>query len=157
MCVPTLLRLATLVFCGKAALEAKYKEELDEAFGIKFNNLFTITNMPIKVSTKSQAGTTYTSKYTATNSAPCYLGVNVSFLHHKPTRAAVVGAALCGLPVPEGRATGVHGAAGPQLQRGGMQWAHVQVRCVFVYLVTAPTSEMCRLSAAGQASRCRDL
>ncbi|CAM9762199.1 unnamed protein product [Scytosiphon promiscuus] len=32
----------------QAALEAKYKEELDEAFGIKFNNLFTITNMPIK-------------------------------------------------------------------------------------------------------------
>lgn len=31
-------------------MEAKYKEELDEAFGIKFNNLFTITNMPIKVS-----------------------------------------------------------------------------------------------------------
>lgn len=35
----------------KGALEAKYKEELDEAFGIKFNSLFTITNMPIKVST----------------------------------------------------------------------------------------------------------
>lgn len=33
----------------KVALEVKYKEELDEAFGIKFNNLFTITNMPIKV------------------------------------------------------------------------------------------------------------
>lgn len=33
----------------KAALEAKYKEELDDAFGIQFNNLFTITNMPIKV------------------------------------------------------------------------------------------------------------
>eukprot|EP00903_Cladosiphon_okamuranus_P006603 g6450.t1 len=32
----------------QAALETKYKEELDEAFGIKFNNLFTITNMPIK-------------------------------------------------------------------------------------------------------------
>ncbi|CAM9664522.1 unnamed protein product [Pylaiella littoralis] len=32
----------------QAALEAKYKQELDEAFGIKFNNLFTITNMPIK-------------------------------------------------------------------------------------------------------------
>lgn len=29
-------------------LEAKYKEELDEAFGITFNSLFTITNMPIK-------------------------------------------------------------------------------------------------------------
>ncbi|CAN0589437.1 unnamed protein product, partial [Ectocarpus sp. 12 AP-2014] len=27
----------------KVALEVKYKEELDEAFGIKFNNLFTIT------------------------------------------------------------------------------------------------------------------
>lgn len=34
----------------KAALEAKYKEELNEAFGIEFNSLFTITNMPIKVS-----------------------------------------------------------------------------------------------------------
>eukprot|EP00752_Nemacystus_decipiens_P009410 g8413.t1 len=32
----------------QTALETKYKEELDEAFGIKFNNLFTITNMPIK-------------------------------------------------------------------------------------------------------------
>ncbi|CAM9507895.1 unnamed protein product [Laminaria digitata] len=32
----------------QAALEAKYKEELDETFGIQFNNLFTITNMPIK-------------------------------------------------------------------------------------------------------------
>ncbi|CAM9645956.1 unnamed protein product [Ascophyllum nodosum] len=32
----------------QAALEDKYREELDEAFGIKFNNLFTITNMPIK-------------------------------------------------------------------------------------------------------------
>ncbi|CAM9257207.1 unnamed protein product [Ectocarpus fasciculatus] len=32
----------------QVALEDKYKEELDEAFGIKFNNLFTITNMPIK-------------------------------------------------------------------------------------------------------------
>lgn len=41
---------AALFLCWKAALEAKYKEELDEAFGIKFNNLFTITNMPIKVS-----------------------------------------------------------------------------------------------------------
>ncbi|KAG5175329.1 hypothetical protein JKP88DRAFT_271011 [Tribonema minus] len=30
------------------ALEAKYKEELMEAFGITFNSLFTITNMPIK-------------------------------------------------------------------------------------------------------------
>ncbi|CAM9244914.1 unnamed protein product [Discosporangium mesarthrocarpum] len=29
-------------------LEAKYKEELFEAFGIVFNGLFTITNMPIK-------------------------------------------------------------------------------------------------------------
>ncbi|XP_041472086.1 uncharacterized protein LOC121421457 [Lytechinus variegatus] len=29
-------------------LEQKYKEELDEAFGIKFNNLFTITNVPVK-------------------------------------------------------------------------------------------------------------
>mmetsp|Transcript_12724 Transcript_12724/g.24334 ORF Transcript_12724/g.24334 Transcript_12724/m.24334 type:complete len:459 (-) Transcript_12724:1180-2556(-) len=29
-------------------LEAKYKEELKEAFGITFNGLFTITNMPIK-------------------------------------------------------------------------------------------------------------
>ncbi|CAM9765771.1 unnamed protein product, partial [Sphacelaria rigidula] len=32
----------------QGALEAKYKEELDETFGIVFNNLFTITNMPIK-------------------------------------------------------------------------------------------------------------
>ncbi|CBJ30512.1 conserved unknown protein [Ectocarpus siliculosus] len=32
----------------QVALEVKYKEELNEAFGIKFNNLFTITNMPIK-------------------------------------------------------------------------------------------------------------
>uniref|UniRef100_A0A7S2WVW2 DUF3641 domain-containing protein n=1 Tax=Rhizochromulina marina TaxID=1034831 RepID=A0A7S2WVW2_9STRA len=30
------------------ALEAKYKEELMDAFGIEFNGLFTITNMPIK-------------------------------------------------------------------------------------------------------------
>ncbi|CAB9497148.1 Protein of unknown function (DUF3641) [Seminavis robusta] len=29
-------------------LEAKYKEELDENFGILFNSLFTMTNMPIK-------------------------------------------------------------------------------------------------------------
>ena len=29
-------------------LEAKYKEELDENFGILFDNLFTMTNMPIK-------------------------------------------------------------------------------------------------------------
>ncbi|XP_064634939.1 uncharacterized protein LOC135492402 [Lineus longissimus] len=29
-------------------LEEKYKEELAETFGIKFNKLFTITNMPIK-------------------------------------------------------------------------------------------------------------
>mmetsp|Transcript_19982 Transcript_19982/g.40022 ORF Transcript_19982/g.40022 Transcript_19982/m.40022 type:complete len:442 (-) Transcript_19982:156-1481(-) len=29
-------------------LEAKYKEELDENFGITFNNLFTMTNMPVK-------------------------------------------------------------------------------------------------------------
>ncbi|CAN0373852.1 unnamed protein product, partial [Phaeothamnion confervicola] len=32
----------------QAALEAKYKEELFDAFGIEFNSLFTITNMPIK-------------------------------------------------------------------------------------------------------------
>ena len=30
------------------ALEAKYKEELDENFGVEFNSLFTMTNMPIK-------------------------------------------------------------------------------------------------------------
>ncbi|KAK3612503.1 hypothetical protein CHS0354_024473 [Potamilus streckersoni] len=30
------------------SLEEKYKEELKSAFGIEFNNLFTITNMPIK-------------------------------------------------------------------------------------------------------------
>ena len=29
-------------------LEEKYKEVLDENFGIRFNQLFTITNMPIK-------------------------------------------------------------------------------------------------------------
>ena len=29
-------------------LEAKYKEELEQVFGIVFNSLFTITNMPIK-------------------------------------------------------------------------------------------------------------
>lgn len=34
---------------GQGALEVKYREELDAAFGIVFNNLFTITNMPIKV------------------------------------------------------------------------------------------------------------
>ena len=30
------------------ALEAKYKEELEAVFGVVFNGLFTITNMPIK-------------------------------------------------------------------------------------------------------------
>eukprot|EP00466_Bigelowiella_natans_P020733 jgi/Bigna1/55107/estExt_Genewise1Plus.C_510067 len=30
------------------ALEEKYKEELMQTFGIEFNNLYTITNMPIK-------------------------------------------------------------------------------------------------------------
>eukprot|EP00038_Savillea_parva_P023703 m.42123 g.42123 ORF g.42123 m.42123 type:complete len:500 (-) comp6227_c0_seq1:165-1664(-) len=30
------------------ALEAKYKQELDDTFGVVFNSLFTITNMPIK-------------------------------------------------------------------------------------------------------------
>lgn len=30
------------------ALELKYKEELEENFGILFNNLFTMTNMPVK-------------------------------------------------------------------------------------------------------------
>ena len=30
------------------SLEAKYKEELMENFGIEFNNLFTMTNMPVK-------------------------------------------------------------------------------------------------------------
>ena len=29
-------------------LETKYKQELQEAFGIRFNSLYTITNMPIK-------------------------------------------------------------------------------------------------------------
>ncbi len=33
---------------GQAALEADYKKQLAERFGIRFNNLFTITNMPIK-------------------------------------------------------------------------------------------------------------
>lgn len=32
----------------QTALEAKYKEELEEHFGIVFNNLFCFTNMPIK-------------------------------------------------------------------------------------------------------------
>mmetsp|Transcript_4535 Transcript_4535/g.6068 ORF Transcript_4535/g.6068 Transcript_4535/m.6068 type:complete len:468 (-) Transcript_4535:81-1484(-) len=32
----------------QSALEAKYKEELAAEFGIQFNSLFTITNMPIK-------------------------------------------------------------------------------------------------------------
>lgn len=32
----------------QGALEAKYKEELEENFGVVFNSLFTITNMPIK-------------------------------------------------------------------------------------------------------------
>ena len=32
----------------QSALEADYKRELDSAFGIAFNNLFCITNMPIK-------------------------------------------------------------------------------------------------------------
>lgn len=45
---------------AKGALEAKYKEELDETFGIVFNNLFTITNMPIKVqSNSSQTACTF--------------------------------------------------------------------------------------------------
>ena len=30
------------------SLEAKYKEELMTVFGIEFNQLFTMTNMPIK-------------------------------------------------------------------------------------------------------------
>ena len=33
---------------NQAKLEAKYKEELMELFGIEFNSLYTITNMPIK-------------------------------------------------------------------------------------------------------------
>lgn len=33
---------------AQADLELKYKEELDENFGILFNSLFTMTNMPIK-------------------------------------------------------------------------------------------------------------
>lgn len=32
----------------QGALEAKYKEELEANFGVVFNSLFTITNMPIK-------------------------------------------------------------------------------------------------------------
>lgn len=32
----------------QAALEAKYKEELQSAFGVSFSQLFTMTNMPIK-------------------------------------------------------------------------------------------------------------
>ena len=32
------------------ALEEKYHEELNENFGITFNNLYTMTNMPVKVS-----------------------------------------------------------------------------------------------------------
>ena len=32
----------------QASLEAKYKEELEENFGILFNQLFTMTNMPVK-------------------------------------------------------------------------------------------------------------
>lgn len=31
----------------QASLEADYKRELDKAFGVRFTNLFTITNMPI--------------------------------------------------------------------------------------------------------------
>lgn len=30
------------------ALEEKYKEELSTMFGVEFNKLFTMTNMPIK-------------------------------------------------------------------------------------------------------------
>lgn len=32
----------------QATLEARYREELERAFGIRFHHLFTITNMPIK-------------------------------------------------------------------------------------------------------------
>ena len=32
----------------QSQLEAKYKEELREVFGIEFNSLYTMTNMPIK-------------------------------------------------------------------------------------------------------------
>ncbi len=32
----------------QTSLETKYREELWEAFGIEFNSLFTMTNMPIK-------------------------------------------------------------------------------------------------------------
>lgn len=32
----------------QATLEESYKKELRRVFGIEFNNLFTITNMPIK-------------------------------------------------------------------------------------------------------------
>lgn len=110
----------------KAALETKYKEELDEAFGIKFNNLFTITNMPIKVSTNPATNDLSVASYCILYTSGVR-GIAVSFLHHETKRLHLLGAALCGLPVPEGRAAGVHGAAGPQLQRGGMQRAHVQV------------------------------
>jgi len=33
---------------SQAGLEAKYKQELMDQFGIRFNKLYTITNMPIK-------------------------------------------------------------------------------------------------------------
>lgn len=33
---------------SQAMLEESYKKELKRTFGIEFNNLFTITNMPIK-------------------------------------------------------------------------------------------------------------
>ena len=34
--------------CGSACLQAAYKQELKEAYGIIFNNLFCLNNMPIK-------------------------------------------------------------------------------------------------------------
>jgi hypothetical protein len=33
---------------AQTTLEIAYKQELGDAFGVKFNNLFTLTNMPIK-------------------------------------------------------------------------------------------------------------
>jgi radical SAM/Cys-rich protein len=39
--------VGTFLPAAQATLEAEYKHELQEKFGIVFNNLFTITNMPI--------------------------------------------------------------------------------------------------------------
>ena len=42
------LNVTYSLFSEQGALQEKYKEELYEAFQINFNNLLTITNMPIK-------------------------------------------------------------------------------------------------------------